>query len=105
VPNYLARVELYDAADAEAEDQAYERLYAAMEQRGFLNTIQSDQDAAFQLPTATFVMQNTDIELPAAHDTATAAADQTGLAYSVIVAEFENSQFTGLDPLPNEPAN
>jgi hypothetical protein len=105
VANYLARVELYDSTDEAAEEQAYERLHTAMEERGFLNIIQSDEGTAFQLPTATYVIQNTDMTLAAAHDTAVAAAEQSGMTYSAVVVEFENSQFTGLEPLPNEPAN
>jgi hypothetical protein len=99
VPNYIVRAELFDAADDAAEDQAYEQLYGAMQERGFLNQIQSDEGTAFELPTATFILQNTDMTLTTAHDTAAAAAQQTGLPYALIVAEFEETQFSGLQPI------
>jgi hypothetical protein len=99
VPNYIVRAELFDAADPAAEDQAYEQLYDAMQARGFVDQVQSDDGTAFELPTATFVIQNTDMTTTAAHDAAAAAAQQTGLPYGIIVAEFEETQFSGLQPI------
>ncbi len=60
MPNYLARVELHDVE----EEEDYELLHTAMEQRGLLRQIQGDDGVPYELPNATYVMQNTDINLP-----------------------------------------
>jgi hypothetical protein len=95
VPNYLARVELYDATN----DEDYDKLHAAMEERGFLLQIRGDDGSVYWLPAGTYVAQDTDMTLSAAHDAAVAAAGQTGFEYSVMVAEFENTQWTNLEPV------
>ena len=93
--NYLARVELHDAE----EEEDYAVLHTAMEQRGFLRQIQGDDGVPYQLPNATYVMQNTNITLTAAQDLAIAAAIETELEYSLIVVEFENTLWSNLEPL------
>jgi hypothetical protein len=93
VSNYLARVELYDAT----EDEDYDKLHAAMEERGFLLQIKADDGTFYWLPDGTFVIQDTDMTLAAAHDAAVAAAGQTGLEFSVMLVEFENTQWTNLE--------
>jgi hypothetical protein len=95
VPNYLARVELHGAEEEEDD----ELLHTAMEQRGFLRQIQGDDGASYELPNATYVMQNTDITLTAAQDLAVAAAVETEFEYSLIVVEFNNTLWTNLEPL------
>jgi hypothetical protein len=95
VPNYLTRVELHDAE----EEEDHELLHTAMEQRGFLRQIQGDDGVPYELPNATYVMQNTDITLTAAQDLAIAAAVETEFEYSLIVVEFDNTLWTNLEPL------
>ena len=95
MPNYLARVELHDVGD----EEDYEPLHTAMEQRGFLRQIQGDDGVPYELPNGTYVMQNTDITLTAAQDLATAAAEETEFEYSLIVVEFDNTLWTNLEPL------
>jgi hypothetical protein len=95
VPNYLAHVELHDPE----EEEDYELLHTAMEQRGFLRQIQGDDGIPYELPNATYVMQNTDITLTAAQDLAIAAAVETEFEYSLIVVEFDNTLWTNLEPL------
>jgi hypothetical protein len=95
VPNYLARVELHDVGD----EEDYELLHTAMEQRGLLRQIQGDDGVPYELPSATYVMQNTDITLTAAQDLAKAAAEETEFEYSLIVVEFDNTLWTNLEPL------
>ena len=96
MPNYLARVELHDI---EEEEEDYELLHTAMEQRGLLRQIQGDDDVPYELPHATCVTQNTDITLTAAQDLAKAAAEETEFEYSLIVVEFDNTLWTNLEPL------
>ena len=95
VPNYLARVELHDVGDQED----YELLHTATEKRGLLRQIQGDDGVLYELPNATYVMQNTDITLTAAQDLAKAAAEETEFEYSLIVVEFDNTLWTNLEPL------
>jgi hypothetical protein len=95
VPNYLARVELHDIE----EEEDYELLHTAMEQRGLLRQIQGDDGVPYELPHATYVTQNTDITLTAAQDLAKAAAEETEFEYSLIVVEFDNTLWTNLEPL------
>ena len=95
MPNYLAHVELHDPE----EEEDYELLHTAMEQRGLLRQIQGDDGASYELPNATYVMQNTDITLTAAQDLAIAAAVETEFEYSLIVVEFDNTLWTNLDRL------
>ena len=93
MPNYLARVELYEAF----EEEDYDKLHAAMEERGFLLQIKADDGRVYWLPTGTYAVQDTNMTLSVAHDAAVAAAGQTGFEYSVIVVEFENTQWTNLE--------
>jgi hypothetical protein len=95
VANYIARVELLDAEN----DEDFEKLDNALEQRGFLSQIQDDNHAVFWLPTGAYVIQNTDMTLTAARDSAIAAAEETGFEFSLIVAEFENAEWSGLQPI------
>ena len=91
--SYLARVELYEAT----EEEDYDKLHAAMEERGFLLQIKADDGTFYWLPGGTFVIQDTDMTLAAAHDAAAAAGEQSGFAFSVMVVEFENTQWTNLE--------
>jgi hypothetical protein len=96
--DYLARVDLYDVT----EDEDYDKLHTAMEQRGFLRQIQDDNGVWYILPGATYVIEGTDMTMAAAHDAVVAAATQTGFEFSLIVVEFANSVWTNLEPA--EPA-
>lgn len=95
MPNYLAHVELFEVS----EEEDYDKLHAAMEQRGFLLQIKGDDGTFSWLPSGAYVVQETNMTLPAAHDAAVAAAEQTGFAFSVIVVEFESTQWTNLEPV------
>ena len=91
--SYLARVELYEVT----EEEDYDTLHTAMEERGFLLQIKADDGTFYWLPGGTFVIQDTDMTLAAAHDAAVAAAGQSGYEFSVMVVEFENTQWTNLE--------
>lgn len=91
--NYIARVELHGAH----EEEDYEALHANMEERGYLRTIQGDDGTTYQLPTGTYVVQNTDATLEVAHDAAEQAATLTGFQHSVVVARWDMAQYSGLE--------
>jgi hypothetical protein len=95
VPSYLARVELYE----NAEDEDYDKLIAALEERGFLLQVKADDGRFYWLPGGIFVIQDTDMTLAAAHDAAVAAAGESGFEFSVMVVEFGNTQWTNLEPV------
>lgn len=50
MPDYLVRVELFDA-----ESEEYEKLHEAMESIGFRKTIQAPGSVVRKLPTGTYV--------------------------------------------------
>ena len=91
--NYLARVELYEVT----QEEDYDKLHAAMEERRFLLQIKADDGTFYWLPSGTYAIQDTDMTLTVAHDAAVAASEQTGFEYSVMVVEFENIQWTNLE--------
>jgi hypothetical protein len=93
VSSYLARVELYEAI----EEEDYDKLHAAMQEHGFLLQIKADDGAVYWLPEGTFVIQDTDMTLAAAHEAAVAAVGQTDLEFSVMVVEFGDTQWTNLE--------
>ena len=93
--NYIAIIELHDAENEEDSQQ----LDTAMAERQFLPQIRDDDGKAYWLPTGTYAIQNTDMALKAAHDTAVAAAGESGFEFSVIVTDFDDCEWTNLAPV------
>jgi hypothetical protein len=87
--NYLARVELHNA---KYED--YETLHEAMRQRGFVRTIAANDGKKYQLPTGTYVVENTTATLEQAYSAAQAAATETGKSSWVIVVDWTVGRFS-----------
>jgi hypothetical protein len=87
--NYLARVELHNA---KYEDN--ETLHEAMRQRGFVRTIVANDEKKYQLPTGTYVAENTTAILQQAFSAAQAAATATGKAFWVIVVDWTSARFS-----------
>ena len=93
--NYIARVELHGATD----EEDYEELHENMEQRGYSRTILGGDGIRYQLPDATYVMENVDdVSLDQAHAAAVEAAGETGFEFSLIVADWNDAKFTNLEP-------
>ena len=92
--NYIARVELHGAT----EEEDYEVLHDEMAQRGFTRQIQGNDGVEYQLPTGTYVVQDTDATLQTAYNAVEQAAAATEFEYSLIVTDWNNAQFTGLEP-------
>jgi hypothetical protein len=93
VANYIARVELIDAEN----EEDFEKLDAALEHRGFSAQVRDDKDVAFWLPSGTYVLQNSTMELTAVRDAATAGAEETGFEFALVVANFEDAEWAGLE--------
>jgi hypothetical protein len=93
--NYIAIIELYDAEHEEDFDQ----LDSAMAERQFLPQIKDDEGKVFWLPRGSYALQNTEMVLKAAHDTALGAAGESGFEFSLIVTSFEECEWTNLDPV------
>jgi len=89
--NYIARVELHSAT---YED--YESLHASMQTRGYSRTIAADNGVVYKLPTGTYVVRNTNVEIDVARNAAVAAAQATGKSSSVIVADWTRASWEGL---------
>ena len=86
--NYLARVELHNA---KYED--YEKLHEAMSQRGFARTIVADDRKKYELPTGTYVAENTSATVEQAYNAARAAATETGRTFWAIVVDWTSARF------------
>ncbi len=91
--NFTVRVELH-----QAEWDDYERLHAAMGQKGFSRQITSDDGRAYHMPWAEY---NGSGNLTSAQvrDIARAAADSTGKQNAVLVTEASSRAWVGLEAL------
>lgn len=93
--SYLVRVELHDA-----QWSHYETLHQQMERAGFSRAIRGDNGNMYQLPDATYTVQNNQANQQAVHNAAEVAARSTGRKYGLIVADFKNSTWSGLSIVP-----
>jgi hypothetical protein len=93
--NYIAIVELHDTED----EEDFDHLGAAMEERQFSAQVRDDEGKAYWLPSGSFAIQNTDMVLKAAHDAAVGAAGETGLEFSILVTNFDECEWTNLAPV------
>jgi hypothetical protein len=99
--NYIAIIELH-AVDNEED---FQQLDAAMAERQFFAQIRDDDGKAYWLPTGSYAIQNTDMALKAAHDSAVAAAGESGFEFSVIVTSFEECEWTNLAEVEQSEVN
>src|SRR5690349_20426124 len=88
--NFTVRVELHNAQWSD-----YDQLHAAMEQKGFLRQITSDDGKTYQMPWAEY---NGTAKLTSSQvrDIAKSAADTTGKQNSVFVTEAVTRAWIGL---------
>lgn len=91
MPNFIARVELHSASYAD-----YENLHLFMQQRGYTRTLKGSEGKTYQLPTGTYISAGSMASANAALLAAVAAANATGRASSVIVAEWTSATWQGL---------
>jgi hypothetical protein len=68
--NYIAIIDLHGAEN----EEDFQQLDDAMEERQFFPQVRDDNGEAYWLPTGSYVIQNTDMALKAAHDAADGAA-------------------------------
>jgi hypothetical protein len=87
--NYVARIELHSATYDD-----YETLHAAAQRRGFSRTIVANDGKKYQLPTGTYVAENTNVTLEQAYDAARAAAAETRKAFWTVVADWASARFS-----------
>lgn len=100
--NYIAIIELDGAED----EEDFQQLDAAMEERQFLPQVRDDDGEAYWLPTGSYAIQNADMALKAAHDAAVGAASESGFEFSLIVTSFDECEWSNLAPVeePSGPA-
>jgi hypothetical protein len=91
--NFTVRVELHHAEWAD-----YERLHAAMEQKGFSRQIISDDGKTYQMPLAEYTGFG-NFTSSQVRDIARAAADATGKLNAVFVTEAVTRAWVGLAAL------
>lgn len=89
--SYFARVELHSAAKDD-----YEVLHASMQRRSFKRTIKGGDGRTYQLPTGTYVMENTNDLLSDAVNAANDAAKETGKKSWVLAVEWSNASWLNL---------
>ena len=88
--NFTVRVELHRAEWAD-----YDRLHAAMEQKGFSRQIASDDGKAYHMPWAEYNGTG-NLTCTQVRDIACEAAGSTGTRNAVFVTEAVNRVWTGL---------
>jgi hypothetical protein len=99
--NYIAIIELNDAENEDDLDQ----LDSAMAEHQFFPQIRDDDGKVFWLPRGSYAIQNTDMVLKTAHDTALGAAAETGFDFSLIVTSFDECEWTNLAPVEESAPN
>lgn len=87
---FTTRVELH-----RANDDDYEILHAAMEQRGFSRLITSDDGVTYHLPTAEYNYLGSETRSQVL-DLAKAAASETSRKFAVLVTESKARSWSGL---------
>ena len=87
--NYVARIELHNASYSD-----YETLHAAAQRRGLSRTIVSNDGTRYQLPTGTYVAENTNATLEQAYEAAQAAASETRKVFWTVVADWASARFS-----------
>ena len=88
--NFTVRIELHRAEWAD-----YERLHAAMEQKGFSRQIISDDGKAYRLPWAEYNGSG-NLTCTQVRDIACRAANSTGKQSAVFVTEAVRRAWSGL---------
>ena len=93
---FIIRVELHSAK----EKTDYDKLHEEMKKEGFKRTIIADNGMEYHLPTAEYYKEIA--ETPSmVLESAKTAANKTGKANSIIVAEFQRASWHNL-PTTNE---
>lgn len=89
--SYLVRIELHDA-----QWSHYETLHQQMARAGFSRAIRGDDGKLYQLPDATYTVQNSPASLQTVQNAAEAAARATGRKYGLISSNFKSASWNGL---------
>lgn len=87
--NYVARIELHNATYDD-----YERLHVAAKKRGLLRTIVATDGIKYQLPTGTYVSENTSASLEQAYAAAEAAGTETRKTFWLVVVDWASARFS-----------
>jgi hypothetical protein len=90
MPNFLTRVELREASDAD-----YQTLTTRMEAVGFARSVRADDGRTHLLPTGNFIGTGDGTTLQV-RDLATQAAAETGKAFGILVVECDRAAWIGL---------
>jgi hypothetical protein len=87
---FTVRVELH-----RANQDDYDALHSAMEEKGFSRQIKSDGGASYHLPTAEYTRTSNKSKKEIL-DSAAAAADTTGKKYGILVTKSAGRTWQGL---------
>src|SRR5437879_5698592 len=90
MPNFLACIELRDAAPSD-----YEPMNARLETLGFSRNIRADDGRIHELPTGKYVGTGDGTTLQV-RDLVTQVAAETGKAFGVLVVECQGASWLGL---------
>jgi hypothetical protein len=90
--NYMATVELRFAGP---ED--YERLHLSMEGRGYGRKIAGEDGVVYRLPVGSYFVTNSSAKLEVALRAAVDAANETGKKSGVMVTEWREVSWSGLE--------
>ena len=90
MPNFLTRVELREASDAD-----YQKLNTRMEAVGFTRLVNADDGRTHLLPTGNFIGSGEGTTTQV-RDLATQAAAEIGKAFGILVVECDRAAWIGL---------
>jgi hypothetical protein len=88
---FTTRVELHDAVSSD-----YDKLHEEMKNRGFKQTVRSDDGITYQLPDAEYNYSG-DITRLEVRDKAKAAASQVKKSFGILVTESDGRAWYGLE--------
>ena len=90
---YTVRVELHDA-----DDDDYESLHEAMEKKGFVRWVESNDGSKYRLPTAEYNMDSSTLDRSQVLDRAKAAAESVKPKPTpwIVVTESAGRNWSGL---------
>jgi hypothetical protein len=92
---FVLRIELKDVPESKSRE-VYEKLHLQLQKSGFIKRIQADTGTWYKLPDATYIYARAS-DTESVRNLAATCAGLTGYGSRVIVFEYSNSAWQGLD--------
>lgn len=85
---FLTRIELHNAIFPDD----YDVLHKAITKKGFSHNIKADDGTVFELPTAEYLFNNTNVTVEEVYNLAIQAANTVGKRYWIITTLFNQAK-------------